>query len=150
MSRGAWPTESNPPEMPQPSRITSFTRLGTELSLRGAAHLLPLHLSLLGQQRGSQGKPRTQILHVITSWAPILESFQQPQQNTKHTSAHQYRLRSFWPPDFKTTMRSISLLHRLNAAFKRRGWSQPSPAGWEYSSSPHAPCPAPWRRWRSG
>lgn len=85
MSRDAWPTESSPPELPQPTRITSFTRLGTELSHRAATCLPPLRLFLLGQQRGSQGKPRTQILRITTSWTAVLESLQQPRQNRKHT-----------------------------------------------------------------
>lgn len=85
MSGDAWPTESSPPELPQPTRITSFTRLGTELSRGAAACLPPLRLFLLGQGRGSQGKPRTQILRITTSWTAVLESFQQPWQNRKHT-----------------------------------------------------------------
>lgn len=121
MSGDAWPTERSPPKLPQTTRITSFTRLGTELSLGAAARLPPLRLSLLGQQRRLQGKPRTQMLHIITSWTATLESFQQPQQNRKHTlpSAQQYQLWSFQPPDFKTTTRSISFLCRANVAFKQ-------------------------------
>lgn len=56
MSRDAWPTESSPPELPQPTRITNFTRLGTELSLRAATRLLPLCLSLLAE--GITGKSK--------------------------------------------------------------------------------------------
>lgn len=123
MSRDTWPTKSSPTMLPQPIRITNFTRLGTELSLGDAPHLPPLCLSLLGQQRGAQGKPRAQILRITTSWTIALESFQQSRQNRKQilALAQQYQWWSFWLPHFKTTMRSISFLCRANIGFRLWG-----------------------------
>lgn len=135
MSRDAPQLSPASPEIPQPTRISSFTRLGTELSFRPATCLPHLHFSLLGRQRITRKAqdPSHPYHHWLDSNArkfPAVSAEQETQ------------------PPLSTAALAVVLLHarfqnkvclcRANAAFK--GWGQPLSA--EYSSCPsNAPCP---------